>query len=57
MTITEVAEKAGVSVNAVRMWISPGLNGGKLKTSKVGRRVFISEEEFERFKQVREGLR
>ena len=43
-SVKELAEHCGVSELTVRNWI----NDGKLKAERIGRRIFISEEEFQR---------
>lgn len=43
-SVRELAEHCGVSELTVRNWI----NDGKLKAERIGRPIFISEEEFQR---------
>lgn len=43
-SVKELAEHCGVTELTVRNWI----NVGKIKAERLGRRIFISEEEFQK---------
>lgn len=43
-SVKELAEHCGVSELTIRNWIT----NGKVKAERIGRRIFISEEEFQR---------
>ncbi|WP_282017748.1 helix-turn-helix domain-containing protein [Salegentibacter mishustinae] len=43
-SVKELAQHCGVSELTVRNWI----NVGKIKAERLGRRIFISEEEFQK---------
>ncbi len=43
-SIKELAKYCGVSQNTVRNWITEG----KIKAKRLGRRIFIEEEEFQK---------
>lgn len=49
--VQQIADSYGVSTGTIRTWINTGVEGIKLKAFKIGRSLFIAEEDLKVFER------